>query len=148
MTRKISRRQFARLVFASGVGATTAGCGTLMYPERRGQPPGPLDWSVVGMDAIGLIFFFVPGVIAFAVDFITGAIYLPPGQYSAVPSNDPNRQLVSVNVPPGQLSNAQIEQVVSKHVGQPVLLVDGGYQTQPIESIDHFWQAHDQRVSQ
>jgi len=34
---------------------------------------------VVALDAIGLLFFFVPGVIAFAVDFVTGAIYLPGG---------------------------------------------------------------------
>ena len=48
-----------------------------MHPERKGQRPGKLDWTVVGLNAVGLLLFFVPGVIAFAVDFATGAIYLP-----------------------------------------------------------------------
>jgi hypothetical protein len=44
-----------------------------------------LDWSVVALDALGLILFFVPGVIAFVVDFATGAIYLPPSHYAPYP---------------------------------------------------------------
>jgi hypothetical protein len=55
------------------------GCGTILYPERRGQSAGKLDAVVVILDAVGLFFFFVPGVIAFAVDFSTGAVYLPHG---------------------------------------------------------------------
>ncbi len=59
------------------------GCGTLLYPERRGQPPGGrFDSDVVLLDAVGLLFFVVPGVIAFAVDILTGAIYLPKGKRS------------------------------------------------------------------
>jgi hypothetical protein len=50
-------------------------CGTLLYPERRGQTNGQIDIGVAALDAIGLLFFFVPGVVAFGVDFITGAIY-------------------------------------------------------------------------
>ncbi len=55
------------------------GCGTILYPERRGQPAGRYDTDVVILDAIGLLFFIVPGVVAFGVDFSTGAIYLPKG---------------------------------------------------------------------
>jgi hypothetical protein len=58
------------------------GCGTILYPERRGQPAGKYDTDIVILDAIGLVFFLVPGVIAFAVDFSTGAIYLPKGKTS------------------------------------------------------------------
>ncbi len=54
-------------------------CGTLLYPERRGQTSGRLDPAVVLMDTIGLFFFVIPGVIAFAVDIYTGCIYLPGG---------------------------------------------------------------------
>jgi hypothetical protein len=32
------------------------------------------------LDGLGLLLFFVPGVVAFAVDFYTGAIYLPIAQ--------------------------------------------------------------------
>jgi hypothetical protein len=54
-------------------------CGTLMFQERRGQEAGNMDPNVVVLDGIGLLFFIVPGLVAFAVDFSTGAIYLPPG---------------------------------------------------------------------
>lgn len=57
-------------------------CGTILYPERRGQADGRLDAGVVVLDAVGLLLFLVPGVIAFAVDFSTGAIYLPHGKRS------------------------------------------------------------------
>ena len=53
------------------------GCGTLLYPERRGQMSGRLDAGVVILDALGLLFFIIPGIIAFAVDFGNGTIYLP-----------------------------------------------------------------------
>jgi hypothetical protein len=59
-------------------------CGTILYPERRGQAAGKYDADVVFLDAAGLLLFLVPGVIAFAVDFATGAIYLPPGEKSKI----------------------------------------------------------------
>ena len=48
-----------------------------MYPERKGQIDGKLDSTVVILNGIGLLLFLVPGVIAFAVDFSNGTIYLP-----------------------------------------------------------------------
>jgi len=54
-----------------------ASCGTIMYPERKGQRDGRLDIGVVLLDGIGLLFFIIPGVIAYAVDFTNGTIYLP-----------------------------------------------------------------------
>ncbi len=53
-------------------------CGTLIYPERRGQSKGDIDPTVVIMDGLLLLLFIIPGAIAFVVDFNTGAIYLPP----------------------------------------------------------------------
>jgi hypothetical protein len=52
-------------------------CGTILYPERKGQIDGRLDIGVVLLDGIGLLFFIIPGVIAYAVDFTNGTIYLP-----------------------------------------------------------------------
>lgn len=67
------------------IAAQLVGCGTILYPERRGQSAmEKLDADIVILDGIGLFFFLVPGVIAFAVDFATGAIYLPRGQKSKV----------------------------------------------------------------
>ena len=53
------------------------GCGTILYPERKGQTGGRIDAGVALLDGIGVLFFIVPGVIAFAVDFYNGTIYLP-----------------------------------------------------------------------
>src|SRR5262245_1704793 len=36
-----------------------ASCGTVLYPERRGQPAGRLDVGVVALDGIGLLLFLV-----------------------------------------------------------------------------------------
>lgn len=53
------------------------GCGTLMYPERKGQRGGSIDVGIAALDGIGLLFFLVPGIIAYALDFNNGTIYLP-----------------------------------------------------------------------
>lgn len=68
--------------------AQLTACGTLLYPERRGQTNGQIDVGVAALNAIGLIFFFVPGVVAFGVDFITGTIYLPGGGIATLTSNE------------------------------------------------------------
>jgi len=52
-------------------------CGTILYPERKGQRDGRLDVGVVLLDGVGLLCFIIPGVIAYAVDFTNGTIYLP-----------------------------------------------------------------------
>lgn len=63
-------------------------CGTILYPERRGQVSGEIDVGVVALNALGLLFFFVPGVIAFGVDFATGAIYLPGGETASLSKDE------------------------------------------------------------
>ncbi|MGI3131315.1 polyribonucleotide nucleotidyltransferase [Halopseudomonas pachastrellae] len=60
-------------------------CGTLFYPERRGQISGQIDPGVAILNGIGLLFYIIPGLVAFGVDFATGAIYLPNGRYSVAP---------------------------------------------------------------
>jgi len=74
-----SVRTTLRVVVTAILVAQLLGCGTILYPERRGQPAGRYDTDIVILDAIGLLFFIVPGVVAFGVDFSTGAIYLPKG---------------------------------------------------------------------
>jgi hypothetical protein len=92
------------------------GCGTVLYPDRRGQDASRIDPAVVILDGIGLLFFFLPGVVAFAVDFATGAIYLPGGDRASL--TDPPLQRFEVGV----LSAAEIERVVSEQTGVPVSL--------------------------
>jgi hypothetical protein len=36
------------------------------------------------MDAIGILFYVIPGLIAFGIDFATGAIYYPGGRTAQV----------------------------------------------------------------
>lgn len=63
-----------------GLLSVALGCGTLLYPERRGvEDPGRIDPVVVLLDGALLLFFLVPGVVAFAVDIATGAIYEAEG---------------------------------------------------------------------
>jgi len=63
---------------------STNSCGYFLYPERVGQSKGKIDSTVVILDVLGLFIGVIPGVVAFAVDFTTGTIYLPPGEKSAV----------------------------------------------------------------
>lgn len=72
-----SRRQ---LLAGTGLALTAtslSACGTIMYPERKGQIDGKIDPTVAILNGIGLLLFLIPGVIAFAVDFSNGTIYLP-----------------------------------------------------------------------
>lgn len=70
----------------------SSSCATIMFPERANVPitaPGrKIDLDMVALDALGLLFFIVPGVVAFIVDFSTGAIYLLPND-----KNTPDVQL-------------------------------------------------------
>ena len=68
---------------------TLTGCGTLFHAERVGQPHSrDIDWKIAALDGLGLLLFFVPGVIAFIVDFGTGAIYLPPEGMGTYPNSE------------------------------------------------------------
>ena len=86
------------------LGATS--CGTLIYPERRGQTAGRIDVGIAVLDGIGLLAFLIPGVIAFAVDFSTGAIYLPPSSSS------------QLELDPTQLQDSKITKLASKRLTQ------------------------------
>lgn len=58
--------------------AATPACGTLFYPERQDATmSGRVDPNILILDGIGLLFFVIPGLVAFGIDFATGAIYLP-----------------------------------------------------------------------
>jgi hypothetical protein len=65
------------VVLATALGLQAAGCGTILYPERRGRSSGHVDAGVAVMDGFWCLAFIVPGVVAFIVDFGNGAIYAP-----------------------------------------------------------------------
>ena len=59
-----------------------------------------MDPAVVVMDGVLLILFIVPGLVAFVIDFHTGAIYLPKGRHARV---------VPADAPPLALPNPDLE---------------------------------------
>ena len=94
---------------------------------------------------LGLLFFFIPGVIAFAVDFINGTIYLPPDcvdcePVSQAPGARPKRvALRKIPVSRDQLTPTGIERIIAKETGKKIALEDGDYITEKLEKIDDFW---------
>lgn len=158
------RREFVirmvRYGFLSGTAAGLSGCGTLFHGERRGQPhSNQIDWGIAALDGLGLLLFFVPGVVAFVVDFYTGAIYLPleqcasyrgqlgtpQGQPRTMPPADPGLVVVSdavefsrIDYPCEKLDPHSIECAVTAHVGRPVMLLDSDARVSQLSRLDHF----------
>lgn len=106
-----------------------SGCGTLLYPERRGQRAGTIDPAVAILDGIGCLFFVVPGLIAFAVDFATGGIYLPGGRRASLDGT--MTDVVYVD----KLDRATIERVVSERAGRKISLDDPRLQAKRVDNI-------------
>lgn len=78
MDRRVFVSHLLRWGCVAGSSSCLAGCGTVFHSERVHQPHSrDIDWKIAALDGLALAFFFVPGVIAFVVDFSTGAIYLP-----------------------------------------------------------------------
>lgn len=136
-------RKTVPLILAATVALNSTSCGTLLYPERRGQPRGVIDPGVLLLDAVGLIFFVVPGIVAFVVDFSTGAIYLPP-TYPLGPAGPLSQagfrreDMVQVNLDKDELTQAKIEQAVSQRTGKPVSLAPGRFRASPMSDLDEF----------
>lgn len=105
-----------RRLLATGASAALivplAGCGTILYPERKGQIDGRIDPGVAVLNGIGLLFFLVPGVIAFAVDFSNGTIYLPGTQTTSDSGTDVERYAYR-----GHLTEAQFDRIWQRHFG-------------------------------
>jgi len=143
------RRPVAVLLAAACL--VQSSCGTLLYPERVGQPRGRLDIGVVALDGIGLLVFFVPGAVSFIVDFMTGAIYLPPDCIVNPVSNPVSQKtasgdLVAVHVDPRKLTPERIAAIIRARTGRDVKLTPGAYRAARIASLDEFRDASRQLV--
>lgn len=108
------------------------GCGTILYPERRGQKGGRIDAGVAVLDGIGLLFFILPGVIAFAVDFVTGAIYIPSGGKGMFGRQD----LKKIPFDPRRSSQKDIERLIRENTGVSVTLDQPGMRRLELNSVD------------
>ena len=138
MRKQSSRREFliATITLTS---AASIGCGTVLHPERVGQKGGKIDWRVAAMDGAGLLLFLVPGIVAFAVDFYNGTIYLPDSYAANDNVHRGDDQLVEFSIPKPQLNQNKIESVVSGHVGRDIQLTKGSYRSERLAHIGQFW---------
>lgn len=94
-----------------------AACGTILYPERKGQRDGRLDIGVVLLDGIGLLFFIIPGVIAYAVDFSNGTIYLPGTSRRAQKAGPDLRDLKAVKFDVKHYTPDSLRDIIRKETG-------------------------------
>lgn len=96
-------------------------CGYFLYPERRGQAKGELDFPILILDGSSLLFaavagqavIAVVGIVALAVDFTSGSVYLPAKDKKAgleVFPFDNSRPL----------ARADLESILSEYSGSPV----------------------------
>ncbi|UVJ43431.1 polyribonucleotide nucleotidyltransferase [Pseudomonas sp. LS1212] len=95
-------------------------CGTLFFPDRRGQIEGKIDPVVAALDAIGILFYVIPGLIAFAVDFATGAIYLPGGSTAQV-APQKLQQAIGAD---GRVDSGKLQAILQSELGQRLPLND------------------------
>jgi hypothetical protein len=93
-------------------------CGTIMHPDRKGQRGGNLDIGIVLLDGIGLFFFIIPGIIAYAVDFSNGTIYLPG--WSLHGANARSRGLKMVSFDPKHYTPQSLAELIRANTGYEV----------------------------
>lgn len=106
-------------VLAVSLFTQLAACGTLFYPDRRGQIDGRIDPAVAVLNAVGLIFYLLPGLIAFGIDFATGAIYLPDDKYSMAPEK--LQQAIGAD---GVVDLAKLKAIIEAETGRSLPLDD------------------------
>ena len=116
---RMPSRLIGGLVAATLLTQLTA-CGTLFFPDRRGQIEGKIDPVVAALDAIGILFYVIPGLIAFGVDFATGAIYLPEGQNAQV-SPEKLKEAIGAD---GQVDKTQLKAIIERETGHSLPLDD------------------------
>lgn len=107
-------------ILAAALLTQLTACGTLFFPDRRGQIEGRIDPVVAGLNAIGILFYVIPGLIAFGIDFATGAIYLPDGQTAQVDPQD-LKQVVDAD---GNVDPAKLKALIEVQTGHSLPLDD------------------------
>ena len=109
-----------------------AACGTILYPERRNQKVGRIDVGVALLDGFWLFAGFIPGIIAFVVDFSTGAIYLP-AKSARGPDYDHIR---TVRFDPKNATQQQIEEIIRQETGGDFSFADKRLTLSRLENTD------------
>lgn len=135
----MTNRRTALAGLAAAAASLLSSCGTILYPDRAYQKQrGAIDPSIVILDGIGLFFFVIPGLVAFAVDFTTGAIYFPADHEPG----EPERMLFDEYKSDAKLDRTEIERVVEARTGQPVDLARIDVEAVPLGTLNDFWTAY------
>ena len=135
MTSRI-KRLIATVILAILLVSLTS-CGYFLYPERRGQQKGELDYPILILDGSSLLFaavageavIAVVGIVALAVDFSSGSVYLP-GRSS----------ISDVEVFPFDntrpLAKTDLESILTEYTGSPVHVEDETIKVVKVGSLD------------
>ena len=117
------RKSLLKPVVASTLSALLilelSGCGTIIYPERRGQSSARIDPGVVIMDGVGLLFWVIPGLVAFAVDFASGRYAIAP---------DALQRSIQEN---GEIDTAQLQKIIEEQTGKSIPFNHPNLEQQP-----------------
>lgn len=97
-----------------------------------------MDWTVVGMDSIGLFFFFIPGVIAFAIDYGNGSLFLPPEHASFDGQPIPETSYKQVSLGEGRPTEEAIEAALLQERQLQVRLSEVKVIRRPLKSLTEF----------
>ncbi len=96
------RRLLAILMVAS---LSVSGCGTIFKADRINKAHSSnLDWRIVLLDGLGLFFYILPGVIAYAVDSSNGTLFISGGGSLKLP----------------ELSEAEIRKALERETGRRI----------------------------
>jgi hypothetical protein len=109
------------------------GCGTLIHPERRGQTSGRIDPAIAILNGVGLLLFIIPGMLAFAIDFSSGAIYLPNTENPAMRGT---KDLVVFHAQPSELTRQRVEEFLAEHTGRTITLTKENTLVREIEGLE------------
>ena len=118
----------------------TSGCATILYPERRGNTRGRIDPGPLILDILWFIPGIIPGVIALAVDFASGAIYV-----SETVTVERGEQRTRLGLRPGEHIVVQPPRIATATAVELRLVTDAGevldaaarqWGTGPMDPID------------
>ncbi|EPJ95083.1 MULTISPECIES: hypothetical protein [Pseudomonas] len=116
---RMSSRVIGGVVVAALLSQLTA-CGSIFFPDRRGQIDGKIDPMIAVLDAVGLLFYVIPGLIAFGVDFATGAIYFPPGKTAHIAPEKLHEAIGE----DGKVDNTKLQAILESELGRSFPLND------------------------
>lgn len=120
-----SRRLKGFMVLALSLQMTA--CGTILHPERKGQIDGRIDAGIAILDGLGLLLFIIPGVIAYAVDFSNGTIYLP---------GTSSKKKKAVRFDPKHCTPDSLSALILEQTGYRVDWNDGRMRTIRLKTLD------------